>query len=334
LARRLYNTEPAQAIVYPAPRVFARGQATDFTAPAVVKGEITSLTLSQYKGKWVVLFFYPKDFTFVCPTEIIAFSDRAGEFKAIKTEVIAASVDTPEVHLAWLRTPRSAGGLGHLDIPLVSDPTRAIANDYGVLIREAGIALRGLFIIDPEGVVQQITINNLPVGRSVDEVLRLVQGYQYTAKHGEVCPAGWKPGEATMIADPTKSLDYFRAVNADAAPAGEQGKVVTVPNPDELATVLGSDKLTVLFHSASWCGKCRMIAPYIADLSEKYPDVQFVKVETTEPAFSEYITSKSVTSLPEFRFYKSGAEVAARVIGYKKPLIGKTINALKGAVPA
>lgn len=188
--------------------------APDFTATTVMPdGSFNeAFKLSDYLGKWVVFFFYPLDFTFVCPTEIIAFSDAAPQFDAINTQVIGASVDSHFTHLAWTKTSRKDGGLGKMNIPLVSDLTKQISADYGVLL-EAGISLRGLFIIDPKGVLRQITMNDLPVGRSVDETLRLVQAFQFTDENGEVCPANWKPGSKTIIPDPEKKLDYFSAVN-------------------------------------------------------------------------------------------------------------------------
>jgi peroxiredoxin 2/4 len=137
--------------------------------------------------------------TFVCPTEILAFNDRAHEFRALNTEVLAASVDSHFTHLAWVNTPRTEGGLGQLTIPLLSDLTHKISIDYGVYLEDVGHTLRGLFIIDDKQVLRQITMNDLPVGRSVDETLRLVQAFQYTDRHGEVCPAGWKPGSDTVI---------------------------------------------------------------------------------------------------------------------------------------
>ncbi|KAJ8276385.1 hypothetical protein COCON_G00081370 [Conger conger] len=155
------------------------------------------------------IFFYPLDFTFVCPTEIIAFSDRVHEFHAINADVVACSVDSQFTHLAWINTPRKQGGLGTMKIPLLSDLTHQIAKDYGVFLEDQGHTLRGLFIIDDKGVLRQITMNDLPVGRSVDETLRLVQAFQYTDKHGEVCPAGWKPGSDTIIPDPSGKLKYF-----------------------------------------------------------------------------------------------------------------------------
>ena len=164
------------------------------------------------QGKYVVLFFYPLDFTFVCPTEITAFSDRYEEFKSLNTEVLGVSVDSQFSHLAWIQTPRNDGGLGDLKYPLVSDLKREISEAYGVLSAD-GVALRGLFIIDREGVIQHSTINNLAFGRSVDETLRVLQALQYVqANPDEVCPAGWKPGDKTMKPDPEGSKEYFAAI--------------------------------------------------------------------------------------------------------------------------
>jgi peroxiredoxin 2/4 len=190
------------------------GQAApDFSATAVYDQEFKTIKLSDYRGKYVVLFFYPLDFTFVCPTEITAFSDRYSEFKALNTEVLGVSVDSEFSHLAWIQTDRKAGGLGDLSYPLVADLKKEISTAYNVLDPEAGVALRGLFIIDPEGVIQHATINNLAVGRNVDETLRVLQAFQYVQSHpDEVCPAGWQPGEKTMNPDPVKSKVYFEAL--------------------------------------------------------------------------------------------------------------------------
>lgn len=176
-------------------------------------GEFKEISLDDYKGKYVILFFYPLDFTFVCPTEIIAFSERAQEFRNIGCEVIAASVDSEFSHLAWTNLDRKKGGLGKMDIPIISDITKSLSRDYGVLIEEAGVALRGLFLIDDKGILRQMTINDLPVGRNVDEALRLVKAFQFVDKHGEVCPANWHEGSATMKADPVKSQEYFSKAN-------------------------------------------------------------------------------------------------------------------------
>lgn len=187
-------------------------QAPDFKGIAVVDKQFKEISLSDYKGKYLVLFFYPLDFTFVCPTEIIAFSDRVKEFKSIGCEVIAASCDSHFSHLAWINVPRKEGGVGDLEIPLLSDKSFNIAKAYGVLNEETGIPYRGLFIIDKKQILRQITVNDLPVGRSVDETLRLVQAFQYTDVYGEVCPANWKPGSKTMKPNPQESLEYFKGV--------------------------------------------------------------------------------------------------------------------------
>lgn len=188
-------------------------QAPDFTLDAVHDGQFKQISLSDYQGKWLLLFFYPLDFTFVCPTEIIAFSDRLGEFQDLGCEVVAASVDSKYSHLAWTERPRSEGGIEGLKYPLLSDHNKTLAADYGVLL-ESGVALRGLFLVDPDGVVQHATVNNLAIGRSVDEALRVLQAAQFAREHGEVCPANWKPGEPAMKADPVGSQEYFQKANA------------------------------------------------------------------------------------------------------------------------
>ncbi|OIP67171.1 MAG: peroxiredoxin [Oscillatoriales cyanobacterium CG2_30_40_61] len=187
--------------------------APDFKATAVVDQEFKDISLSDYRGKYVVLFFYPLDFTFVCPTEITAFSDRAEEFSKLNTQILGVSVDSAFSHLAWIQSDRKSGGVGDLNYPLVADLKKEISTAYNVLDPEAGIALRGLFIIDKEGVIQHATINNLAFGRNVDETLRTLQALQYVQAHpDEVCPAGWQPGDKTMIPDPVKSKEFFAAV--------------------------------------------------------------------------------------------------------------------------
>ncbi|CAF0786910.1 unnamed protein product [Brachionus calyciflorus] len=163
-----------------------------FSATAVVKSEFVQLKLTDFVGKYLILLFYPMDFTFVCPTEIIAFSDRISEFRESNTEVVAISTDSQFTHLAWTQLERKKGGLGSVNIPLLSDLTHQISKDYGI--------------------VRQITMNDLPVGRSVDETLRLVQAFQYADIHGEVCPANWKKGDRTIIPNPTEKLKYFSKV--------------------------------------------------------------------------------------------------------------------------
>lgn len=171
--------------------------APDFEADAVFDQEFVKIRLSSYRDKqYVVLFFYPLDFTFICPTEVLAFSDRYDDFAALNTEVIGISVDSKYTHLAWIQTALADGGLGgEVKCPLVSDLTKAIARDFNVLVSEVGISLRGLFIIDIAGVIQHITINNLAVGRNIDETLRTLKAIQHTQKYqNEGCPANWQEG--------------------------------------------------------------------------------------------------------------------------------------------
>ena len=188
--------------------VHVQKEAPGFTATAVVNEEFKQVSLSDYRGKYVVLFFYPLDFTFVCPTEIIAFSDRIADFHSRGTEVVGVSIDSQFSHLAWIQMPRAKGGLGELKYPLVADLTKKISTDYGILLDD-GVALRGLFILDKEGIVRHITINDLPLGRSVDEAIRVLDALQHFEKHGEVCPADWKPGALTIKPGVKESKAYF-----------------------------------------------------------------------------------------------------------------------------
>ena len=185
-------------------------KAPDFKADAVVGGDFKEVKLSDYKGKYVVLFFYPLDFTFVCPTELHAFEEKLATFKSLNTEVIGCSIDSKFSHLAWLNTPREDGGIKGCSYPIVSDINKTIARDYDVLIPEAGVALRGTFLIDKEGVVRQQTINDLPLGRNVDEMIRLVEALQYNEQNGEVCPANWKKGDKAMKATQSGLKAFFK----------------------------------------------------------------------------------------------------------------------------
>ncbi|MCS7204384.1 MAG: peroxiredoxin [Leptospiraceae bacterium] len=186
-------------------------KAPDFTAEAVVGKQFKTISLSDYKGKYVVLFFYPLDFTFVCPTEITAFDDMYDEFKKVGAEIIGVSVDSKYSHLAWINTPRKDGGLGNIRYPLVSDITKEISRKYNVLIEDAGVSLRAVFIIDPKGILKISIINNNNVGRNVREVLRLLKADIYVESHpGEVCPANWEEGMDTMKADIEGAKEYFR----------------------------------------------------------------------------------------------------------------------------
>jgi peroxiredoxin (alkyl hydroperoxide reductase subunit C) len=183
--------------------------APDFTAQAVMPdNSFQEVTLSDYKGKYVVLFFYPLDFTFVCPSEIIAFDKRLDEFRNKNCEVIGASVDSHYTHWAWKNTPRKEGGIGNVQYPLVADLTKNISRDYGVLINDE-VALRGLFLLDRDGIVRHAVVNDLPLGRSVDEALRVLNALQYTEEHGEVCPADWHEGEEAMKPDAEGVATYL-----------------------------------------------------------------------------------------------------------------------------
>ena len=191
--------------------VLVQKPAPDFKAQAVMPdGSFKELTLSEYKGKYVLLFFYPLDFTFVCPTEIIAFSDHCAEFSKLGVQVIGVSVDSHFSHLAWRNMSRDQGGLGNIEYPLVADINKKIARDYDVLVDEA-VALRGLFLIDQKGIVRHQVVNDLPLGRSVDEALRMVQALQFFEKNGEVCPANWKEGSRTIKPTVQESKKFFSA---------------------------------------------------------------------------------------------------------------------------
>ena len=173
--------------------------APHFSASVAHPGEaaaapVQTVTLADYAGKWLVFFWYPSDFTFVCPTEITAFSDRVEEFRDLDTEILGASTDSAFSHRAWMRTPRTENGIGGTQYPILADRTHTVARDYGVLVEADGLALRGLFIIDPDGVLQYSTVTNLNVGRSVDETLRVLQALQ----SGGLCPSDWKPGQKTL----------------------------------------------------------------------------------------------------------------------------------------
>jgi peroxiredoxin 2/4 len=187
--------------------------APDFVATAVVNQEFQQIKLSNHH-KYVILFFYPLDFTFVCPTEIIAFSDRYAEFEALNTEILGVSVDSEFAHLAWIQTERKLGGLGDINYPLISDLKREISIAYNVLDPELGAALRGLFIIDRSGILQYMTVNNLSFGRSVDETLRVLQAIQHVQSHSnQVCPVDWQPGDQTINASPAEAQTYFKSID-------------------------------------------------------------------------------------------------------------------------
>ncbi len=186
-------------------------KAPDFTAPAVLADGTIVDNFNLYENfgeKGTVLFFYPLDFTFVCPTEIIAFSHRIDEFKKRGVNVIGVSVDSQYTHFAWRETPEDKGGIGRIKYPLVADLTKQISKDYDVLI-DAGVALRGSFLIDTDGTIRHAVINDLPLGRNIDEMLRMIDAMHYTNEHGEVCPADWHPGEEAMKPSPDGVAEYL-----------------------------------------------------------------------------------------------------------------------------
>lgn len=185
-------------------------KAPHFSAKAVIAGKIhDEFSLRDHIGKYVVFFFYPLDFTFVCPTELHAFEDRLSEFKARSADVIGCSVDSCYSHFAWLSTPRCKGGIEGVSYPLVSDLNKEISRTYKVLKEDDGIAFRGLYILDRQGVIRHQLINDLPIGRSVDEVLRTLDAIIFHDKHGEVCPANWKAGERSMVPTQLGLEQYF-----------------------------------------------------------------------------------------------------------------------------
>ncbi|KAL3268736.1 hypothetical protein HHI36_007838 [Cryptolaemus montrouzieri] len=191
-----------------APRV--QQPAPDFRGTAVVGETFKDIQLSDFKGKYVVLVFYPLDFTFVCPTELRALQEKYDQFKKLNAEVIGCSIDSHYSHLGWIKTPTKEGGLGPISYPLLSDINKQIAKDYDVLLEKEGIALRGTFIIDPNGILRQMTVNDLPIGRSIDEALRIIEAIKFNEEHGEVCPANWQKGGKTIKPDPKGSKEYFK----------------------------------------------------------------------------------------------------------------------------
>lgn len=186
-------------------------KAPDFTAQAVMENdEITEMNLHDYlDGDYGLVFFYPLDFTFVCPSEIIAFSNRMDKFKELGCKVIGVSVDSQFSHFAWRNTAPEKGGIGSINFPLVADLTKSISTDYGVLIEGAGVALRGSFLIDKAGNIRHYVINDLPLGRNVDESIRMVEALQFTEEHGEVCPAGWNKGDDGMTPNADGVASYL-----------------------------------------------------------------------------------------------------------------------------
>jgi peroxiredoxin (alkyl hydroperoxide reductase subunit C) len=193
--------------------VLVNKQAPDFKADAATgPNEAKPITLSQFKDKkYVILFFYPLDFTFVCPTEIHAFQDALGEFESRNAQVIGVSVDSVNSHQAWLRTPKNDGGIQGVTYPIVADLTKSISRAYDVLDEDVGIAYRATFIINKEGKVMAQNISHRPIGRSVEEALRLLDAVQYNEQHGEVCPVGWTKGKKAMKASNEGVRAFFQS---------------------------------------------------------------------------------------------------------------------------
>lgn len=186
--------------------------APDFKAEAVENGTFKDFQLSDLRGKKVVLFFYPLDFTYVCPTELIAFQNKLAEFSDRNTQVVAASVDSKNCHQAWLDTPRGERGIKGVEYPIVSDITKSISRAYNVLDEDAGVAQRGLFLLDEEGILRHFSVNDEPLGRNVEEALRMVDALSFHQKHGQVCPANWQEGDQAI--DKAKAEEYFQKTTA------------------------------------------------------------------------------------------------------------------------
>lgn len=196
------------------PYVLPRQKSPFWSGISVIGEKFVKINSEEYKGKYLVMLFYPFDFTYVCPTELIAFSDAMNKFKEINAEVVGISTDSHFTHLAWIKTPRNAGGVGKLAFPLLADISKKVSQAFHILVEDEnddlfGASLRGLFIIDEKGIIRSFTVNDAPVGRSVDETLRLIQAFQHAEKFGEVCPANWKPGKATIIPDQEKKIEFF-----------------------------------------------------------------------------------------------------------------------------
>jgi peroxiredoxin (alkyl hydroperoxide reductase subunit C) len=192
-------------------------KAPDFKAKALLKGRIVDeFSLTHYRGKYVILFFYPLDFTFVCHTELHAFQEKLVDFEQREAQIIGCSVDSCYSHYAWANIPKHRGGIQGIEYPLVSDLSKTISSDYDVLIQHEGIAYRGLFLIDREGLVRHQTINDLPLGRSVEEALRILDALIYFEKHGEVCPANWQQGKMSMKPTQEGLEKYFTSIHTNS----------------------------------------------------------------------------------------------------------------------
>lgn len=184
-------------------------KAPDFSCEAVINKQIKKVSLADFDGKYKVIFFYPLDFTFVCPTELHSFNSLLPEFQARNVQVLGVSVDSVYSHLAWLNTPKNKGGIEGIAYPLLSDINKTIAKEYGVLDDCQGIAFRGVFVLDKENIVQSFTINNLSLGRNIEEVVRIIDALQFVEEHGQVCPANWTVGDKAMKPTSEGLKEYF-----------------------------------------------------------------------------------------------------------------------------
>ncbi|KAE9549442.1 hypothetical protein FO519_007355 [Halicephalobus sp. NKZ332] len=223
-----------------------KNQLPQFKSNAVVNGEFRVVSSKDYEGKWLIFFFYPLDFTFVCPTEIIAFNDRVEEFRKLDAEVVACSCDSHFSHLAWVNTPRKEGGLGDMTIPIVSDFSKSIARSFGVLEEASGLSYRGLFLSDPKGVIRHCVVNDLPIGRSVDETLRVLKALQHFEKHGEVCPADWEEDQPTIKPNKVKNdQSYVTVSRSTESPQGPLGSDMIEKRPTYQNSSPGLRQLTI-----------------------------------------------------------------------------------------
>lgn len=186
-------------------------KAPPFSCQAAIQDHITdNVCLENYDGKYKVIFFYPQDFTFVCPTELHAFQEKLPEFEKRNVQVIGCSVDSPATHKQWLKTPKKQGGIEGITYPLLADVNKQMSRDYGVLDESSGLAFRGVFILDKDNVVQSMTVNNMSLGRNVDELLRTIDALQFVEEHGQVCPANWNTGDKAMDANEQGVKEYFK----------------------------------------------------------------------------------------------------------------------------
>jgi peroxiredoxin (alkyl hydroperoxide reductase subunit C) len=184
-------------------------KAPNIVGTAVEQGVVKPFSLADYAGKYVVLFFYPQDFTYVCPTELLAFQEKLADFTAHNVAIIGCSINTPQEHIQWLMQPRKEGGICGVTYPLLADTSREIARAYGVLDEDKKVAYRGLFILDANGIVQSMMINNMGVGRNIDEVLRIIEALEFIKTHGQVCPANWHEGQDGIPLDEQSKAEYF-----------------------------------------------------------------------------------------------------------------------------